>query len=286
MSFIFNIRVSLDSETVHVVVYRNGDSHKFKLNSSTFIALFESDNLYDQIAEWFGGPESVPDLDSDVYDNIVNVYTYLKNPVLNVPAQKKSIVRKLIGGLLRPSIVPQALIPHRVSPFADSEKVWTAWIETKPFIEKARQEESRLQTLQATHEKKFLESSESKKFNSNFEALMAYRGVSRAQVKRSFFTNLVLALSFFLLGFIQLYYFTRLIFGMDTSILSLPFIGIYSYLAWPLSILVIVYSFSIAFVRLWFCVLINKRKLETEFSFMEFIKSRKYFPGDFKDFEV
>jgi hypothetical protein len=285
MSVIFNIRVTPDKNKVNVTVHRNGEAHKFHLESALFVALFENDDIYDSIVQWFGGRDNLPDLDSEVYENIALIYNYLKYPDNNESIEpQKGLARRLIGGVFRPSIIPQALIAHRLSPFADSEKVWSTWKETKPVIDQARREEQRLQSLQSAQESLYLQSEASSNFNSNFEALMAFRGVSVAHIKRSYFLNLLMAFAFSSFGLVQVYMFTRLLLGIDNSILNLPVIGVFSYIAWPLSVLVMVYCFTMAFIRLWFCTLINKRKLEYEYTFKDFLKSGKYIPGDFKEF--
>lgn len=286
MSVIFNIRVSSDKENVNVTVHRNGEAHKFSLKSPIFIALFESEEIYTNIVEWFGGVDNLPELESEIYTNIAKVYNFLKyesNSQEEHP-QKRGLVKRALLGIIRPSIIPQALIPHRVSPFADSDIVWKTWIQTKPYIDQAKKEEQRLQALQSAQESVYLNSEDSSLFKSKFEALMAFRGVSKKQVKRSFFVNLLLAFSFLGFGLFQVYLFTRLLLGLETSILNLPVVGVFSYIAWPLSIMVMIYCFMIALIRLWYCTLINKRLLEQEYPFKKFIKSGSYFPGDFKEF--
>lgn len=286
MSVIFNIKVTPNLNEVKVLVHRNGEAFKFKIPAAEFMAAIENNDIYHLLVEWFGS-DLLPEFDSPIYDNIAEVYKFLKYPNEDVIQEpKKGIARKLLGGLVRPSIVPQALLAHRVSPFADTERVWGIWSETKPIIEKAKREEERLQALQSAQESKLLKSPEAAAFPSQFEALMFFRGVTKKQIRRSFFQNLITAFAFTLMGFFQIYLFVLLVSGAEKSIINLPVLNVFQYVAWPLSLLVLTFCLIMAMIRLWYCALINQRKLEYEYTFMDFVKSMKYIPGDFKDFEV
>lgn len=285
MTVIFNIRVSQNLNNVEVKVHRNGAAHTYTLSSSKFMASFENDDIYDHLVEWFGS-NLLPEFDSDVYDNIANVYMFLKNPNASADSQnKRGIAARLFIGLAKPSIIPQALIPHRVSPFADTERAWAMFSQTKPFIDNARREEGRMQELQSSLESTMLQSESAKAYPSQFEALMHFRGVSRAHVRRSFFVNLLLALIFILVAFAQAFLILLVVLGKETSLFHLPVINVFEYVAWPLSLMMFSFSLLMGLGRLWYCTLINERKLESEFTFFQFLKSGKYYPGDFKRFE-
>lgn len=284
MFVIFKIKLSKNKNIVQVGIFRQGKESLFTIGAAEFVASIDNDDIYDHLVTWFGSTQ-LPTEDSPIYDDIAAIYRELKYGRSDEVAEKKRgfIARSFIG-LARPSIIPQALVKHRVSPFADSERVWQLWVQTRPDISRVQHEEKRLQALQASIEQKFLASPEASAYRSKFEALMAFKGITEKHLKRSFFTNLALAFIFIFIGLFQVYMMILMASGNEKSVLSLPILNVFEFLAWPLIILTCVFSFTVGMGRLWYCNLINARKLEFQYPFFTFLKSGRYLPGDFKEF--
>lgn len=296
--FYYKFELKIDGSEVLINMTSVEEAYVMEMKLGEFIDSVECEDFGQKLFDLIGW---IPDVDSVFWDDFFNFYnsilegegaqTKLEEAIrANQDLKEKSgPFKRMLIGLARPSVVPQALIKHRVSPFADSERAWDYVSLTRPVLDeiksKGDSERRKLHSYQVAQIAKLKATAVVK---SDFLGMLIVNGITPARLKARFYINLFLA--FFFAFIISLQAFMAYLRLTDQAKEILPFVDkvfwLFGYTSWVMMAIVVISSAIMMMIRLWFCKLINIRKLENEYLFRSFLFSFQWWPGLFRPIKL